>query len=77
MAEDDAAHQRLMERSALETTERQMARGQHYGLAIGVTGLGSAVLIALFGHQWAASIIGGSTVVALVTAFIVGRRMDD
>lgn len=73
MAEDDAAHQQHMERAALEAAARHVARGQHYGLGIGLAGLIASVVMALFGHEWSASIIGGSTVVGLVAAFVVGR----
>lgn len=44
------------------------------GLAIGLAALGIAGYLALHGSQWVAGVIGGTTVVGLVTVFVVGNR---
>lgn len=73
MAEDDALHQRQMEQVALTARAREAARGQHYGLIIGVAALATSIVALLAGLEQAASVIGGTTVVGLVTVFVVGR----
>ena len=47
-----------------------MGRGQWFGLAIGVSGLLVAGFCAYVGQPWPASVIGGATLVGLVTAFL-------
>jgi hypothetical protein len=42
-------------------------------LCIGLSGLGAAYLTALGGHDMTASIIGGTTLVGLVSTFIAGK----
>lgn len=44
------------------------------GLIIGVTALVIALKLALAGHDWVAGIVGGTTVVGLVSAFLIGAR---
>ncbi|WP_159077434.1 hypothetical protein [Polynucleobacter rarus] len=44
-----------------------------FALLIAMCGLGSSVYCAINGFQVVASVIGGATLVGLVTAFIVGK----
>lgn len=73
MAESDAKHQRELEISALRAAEGEVKRGQFFGFGIGVTALGAAVMALWMGSPTVAGIIGGTTVVGLVSVFIVGR----
>lgn len=50
--------------------------GLLFALLIAVLGLGLATYLAMHGHEVPASIIGGSTLVGLVTAFVVGKKSD-
>lgn len=50
--------------------------GLIFALLIAVLGLGLATYLAMNNHEVPASIIGGSTLVGLVTAFVVGKRGD-
>jgi len=47
--------------------------GLLFALLIAMCGLGSSVYCAINGFQVVASVIGGATLVGLVTAFIVGK----
>ncbi len=47
--------------------------GLFFALLIALFGLGSSVYCAINGYQVVASVIGGTTLVGLVTAFIVGK----
>jgi uncharacterized membrane protein len=47
---------------------------QCFGLVIGCASLYAAYLLAMAGHDVVAGLIGGTTVVGLVTAFVVGSK---
>lgn len=44
------------------------------GLVIGCVGLGVATYLAINGKEWVGGVIGGTTVVGLVSAFLIGSR---
>lgn len=48
--------------------------GLVFALLIAIAGLWSAVYLSMKGHDVTASVIGGGTLVGLVTAFIAGRK---
>ena len=48
--------------------------GMIAGLSIGVTALIIALKLAMAGHDWVAGIVGGTTVVGLVSAFLIGAK---
>jgi len=73
MAEADANHQREIELAALQAADREVRRGQIFGFTIGVLALVSSVIALYMGSPTVAGIIGGTTVVGLVSAFIIGR----
>lgn len=73
MAEQDAKHTRSMEAVALEKAASEARFGQVLGflsvcLAMSITGLAI-----VYDKPWVASIIGGATLVSIVTIFIKGR----
>lgn len=65
-----------MEAKVVDSTFKERARGQHYGLTIGCLGLLSGTVCILKGHDWAGAVVGGGAVVSLVTAFVYGRSME-
>ena len=73
MAEDDAAHQRSMEVAALEAAKSEARLGQWLGFFIGMAALGTSLVALFLGSPWVASILGGTTVIGLVSVFVVGR----
>ncbi len=76
MAESETLHRHEMETVTVQSTFRERARGQRYGLAIGIVGVLAGAACVLTGHDWAGAGIGGGTVVSLVSAFVYGRRME-
>lgn len=50
--------------------------GQIFGLIIGVCGLGASVYASTHGAETAGAIIGGTTVVGLVGAFVFGKSKE-
>lgn len=73
MAEEDALHRREIEKSAIFHNSVEVKRGQNYGLIVSLAAFLSAVFCAAIGATTPATVIGGSTVLGLATAFIVGR----
>lgn len=73
MAESDAKHQQEIEFAALRAAEAEIKRGQIFGFVIGLTALGASMLALAMGSPAVAGVIGGTTVVGLVSVFIVGR----
>lgn len=73
MAESEAAHQHELEIRALEVSGAILTRGQRFALTIGLASLSVAALAIILGEQWAASIVGGSTILGLVSIFVTGR----
>jgi len=73
MAESDAKHQQEIEFAALRAAEAEIRRGQFFGFVIGLTALGASMLALAMGSPAVAGVIGGTTVIGLVSVFIVGR----
>jgi uncharacterized membrane protein len=73
MAEDDARHQRKMELTAMNLTAQEVKRGQRFGLTIGISAFLTTVIALFLGSENTAMVLGGTTVVGLVTVFITGR----
>ena len=63
------------ERLKKRRSAAEVRRGQLYGLVIGLAGLSSAVATAYFNQPTVASILGGATVLGLVSTFILGRML--
>lgn len=72
--EIESADRRIEVRRINTMTFIERMAGLVFALLIAVCGLGAAVYLAMNNHEVTASIIGGGTLVGLVTAFIAGRR---
>ncbi|MBF0568233.1 DUF2335 domain-containing protein [Candidatus Magnetominusculus dajiuhuensis] len=77
MAECEQRHAHKMRDEVLRQNEialnlgaNERKRGQIYGLTIGISGLAASLVALLLHAETTASIIGGTTVVSLVTAFV-------
>ena len=73
MAESDTKHQHAIEFSALNAAEGEVKRGQIFAFIIGLAALLASMFALYMGSPAVAGIIGGTTVVGLVSVFIVGR----
>ena len=73
MAERDAAHQRVMEAAALQAARSEVRLGQWLGFCIGMAVLSTCIAALFLGSPWVASILGSTTVVGLVSVFVIGR----
>lgn len=77
MAEQDAAHQRGIESRVLAESAAEVKRGQIFGLLIGLSAFATCIVAIFLGSEKTAMVIGGSTVVGLVTVFVTGRVMEN
>jgi uncharacterized membrane protein len=73
MAEDQAAHRIQLEKTVVDSQQRQASRGQVFGLIIGIAGLTLATYAAVHGQPTFGEIIGGTTVGGLVSAFLFSQ----
>jgi len=73
MAEGEAEHQKYMEKSAMHLQHKENRRGQYFGILTVILSFGTTIACAYLGATAAAGIIGGATVVGLVTVFVTGR----
>lgn len=74
MAEAQSAHRIAIETLVVKSQQTQGFCGQLFGLIIGIFGIGSATFAAVSGQPWFGSIIGGATLVSLVSVFVIGRK---
>lgn len=74
MAGKQADHRISIETTVIVEQQRQSARGQIFGLIIGLFGISVGAWVAVLGHDVVGGGIAGTTVISLVYAFISGRR---
>jgi hypothetical protein len=60
-----------------ERNTAEKGRHFHLGLALTILLSGAGVLLGLKGHDWLAGIICTTTIVAVVTIFVLQRKVDD
>jgi len=73
MAEQNAKHRRNLQFAALKAQKSEIRIGQLFGFGIGISALSTSIVAMYFGFPAVAGIIGGTTVVGLVTVFVIGR----
>jgi len=74
MAENQSKHRIGLENHAIKEELRQSRNGQWFGFILGLIGMGLAAWLAIEGHDTVAGIFGTTTIVGLVTVFVIGRR---
>jgi uncharacterized membrane protein len=73
-AETQLNHRIELEDFAVREQHRQSSRGQLFGLIIALVCIGAATFLSINGHDVVAGLIGGSTILGLVTVFVTGKR---
>ena len=74
MAESQSGHRIELEKHTIKEELRQSSNGQKYGFILGFIGLLLAFCLAMFGHDTVAGIFGTTTIIGLVTVFVIGRK---
>lgn len=88
MAEQEMEHRHRMEEKELDADiafnesiagreGKEILRGQVFAFLIGIVTIGCGTYATVEGHPLAGSFIGGTGVIGLVTAFILGRKGND
>ncbi|MFZ1750353.1 MAG: DUF2335 domain-containing protein [Saprospiraceae bacterium] len=76
MAENQSNHRISLEDHAIKEELRQSRYGQYFGFALGVLGMIIAAWLSYTGHDTVAGIFGTTTVIGLVTVFVIGRKSE-
>lgn len=74
MAENQSDHRQKLEMIAVKGGSRDSLLGLIFGLTIGLSTVGGAVLCILNGHTIGGSVLGGSGLAGLVGVFVYGSR---
>lgn len=74
MAENQSSHRIDMEKLAIKEELRQSKNGQFFGFILAILGMLIAFGLAYLGHDTVAGIFGTTTIVGLVTIFVIGKR---
>lgn len=76
MAERQLDHRINCEDKMVDGSVDESKRGQNYGLIVALLFLAAAVFLGYFDHDWLAGVLGGGTLVALVTVFVTHKHGD-
>lgn len=74
MAERQQEHRMKIEDKVITSQSKQSILGQIFGLFIGVLGIAGGVILGIYGNPYVGGVIGGGTVVSLVTVFVLGKK---
>lgn len=77
MAEKQNQHRINIEETIVNEETSQSRRGQFFGFALGLIGLVLATILALYGKETVAGIFGTTTILGLVTVFVIGKKSSD
>ena len=70
----ETKHRHKLEKEALPAEIHMKKLGQIFGFIIALFGIGGAILLAYIGHDTVAAVIGGTTVLGLVSVFVIGKK---
>ncbi|SDH25718.1 Predicted membrane protein [Nitrosomonas sp. Nm132] len=73
MAESSMKHKHQYDSALLKASEDQIKRGQVLGFLIGLATISASVYFATIGYPVLAGIVAGSTLIGLVSVFVIGR----
>jgi len=76
LAEKQTEHRMSLERKVIDEEIRLSLRGQNFGFILGLTGLTLSALLAFLGHEVVAGIFASTTIIGLVTVFVVGKKLS-
>jgi len=77
MAENQSSHRIELEKHAIKEELRQSKNGQIFGFILAIIGMIIAFFLAYLGHEIVAGIFGTTTIIGLVTVFVIGKKRQD
>jgi uncharacterized membrane protein len=72
--EKQSEHRMSLESKVVSAQLSESKRGQWLGFIIAILFLGASIWLAHEGHIEVASILGGTTIIGLVTVFVIGKN---
>ena len=75
--ENQQSHRFGLENRVVDAGITRAWYGQWCGLAVALAGISAAALAVIYAQQWAAAIIGGGTLLGIVTVFVTGRSQQE
>ncbi len=77
MAEMQSSHRIDLEKLAIGEELKQSRNGQVYGFILAIIGMGIALAMAVLEHETVAGIFGTTTIIGLVTVFVLGKKRQN
>lgn len=77
MAERQLDHRIKCEGEFVRGSVAESKRGQNYGLIVSLLFLSASVFLGYSGHDWLAGVLGGGTLISLVTVFVTNKPKKD
>ena len=77
MAERQLDHRIKCESAVVNGAVNESKRGQNYGLIVALLFLAASVFLRYTGHDWLAGVLGGGTLISLVTVFVTNKPKKD
>lgn len=74
MAERQNFHRIEIEKVVVNSNNRQSSTGQWMGFLLALFCISSSVYLGAQGHDVLAGVLGGSTLISLITVFVLGKR---
>lgn len=74
MVEHQSAHRMELETFVIARQQTQSSLGQWLGFILAVLFLIGAVYTTVEGFPWVGGILGGTTIISLVTVFVLGKN---
>ena len=73
LAERQADHRMECEKKIVGESANSSKRGQWFGFLLAILFLAGALALGFTGHEWLAGIIGGGTLISVVTVFLTNK----
>ncbi|MDL1914126.1 MAG: DUF2335 domain-containing protein [Bergeyella sp.] len=70
-------HRRKMDASIIKSNNIQSYIGQFFGFFIAVIFAGVSYVLAMNNHEQTAVVLGGGTILGLVTIFVLGKKLQN
>lgn len=75
--EEQGRHRRKQEDRLVKSQTKESNRGQIMAFTLAIIFALLSFIAAIYGHTWYASIVGGSTLISLVVAFLGGKKTQN
>jgi uncharacterized membrane protein len=74
LTEQQSNHRMYLEKTVVLSNSRESTRGQLFGFIIALVGILCAAALIFSGKETAGSILFGTTLVGMVTVFVIGKK---